>query len=62
MDSRPCCRDFDPAALRLGAGASELVMLRDAAFEPVRVRMIPYFAFANRGESEMLVWALARRG
>ena len=36
--------------------------VRDAAFEPVRVRMIPYFAFANRGESEMLVWTLARRG
>lgn len=35
---------------------------RDEAYEPVRVRMIPYFAFANRGESEMLVWTQMRRG
>ena len=31
--------------------------LRDRAFVPFRARLIPYFAFANRGQSEMLVWA-----
>ena len=24
--------------------------------EPVRLKFIPYYAFANRGESDMLVW------
>ena len=27
---------------------------------PVKVKLIPYFAFANRDESEMLVWALVK--
>ena len=27
---------------------------------PVKVRFIPYFAFANRGESEMMVWMKCR--
>jgi len=29
---------------------------RPAASKPVRLRLIPYFAWANRGESEMTVW------
>ena len=28
----------------------------DNVYEKTRIRMIPYFAFANRGESDMLVW------
>lgn len=31
---------------------------RDQLFKPFRAKLIPYFAFANRGESEMLVWSL----
>jgi len=27
-----------------------------SACEPMRIKCIPYFAFANRGESDMLVW------
>lgn len=29
-------------------------------YEKVSLKMIPYFAFANRGESEMLVWFLRK--
>ena len=25
-------------------------------YKPIKVKMIPYYAFANRGENEMLVW------
>ena len=25
-------------------------------FVPQRIKFIPYFAFANRGETDMLVW------
>ena len=28
--------------------------------EPTRIRLIPYFAFANRGESDMQVWMSTR--
>lgn len=28
----------------------------ESTLEPVTVKLIPYFAFANRGESDMLVW------
>ncbi len=28
----------------------------ESVTEPVRIKCIPYFAFANRGESDMLVW------
>lgn len=28
--------------------------------EPTRIRLIPYFAFANRGESDMQVWMSIR--
>ena len=28
--------------------------------EPVTIRLIPYSAFANRGESDMLVWLHAK--
>lgn len=27
-----------------------------SGYEPVRIKFIPYFAFANRGSSDMLVW------
>ena len=30
----------------------------DGNFEKVRLKFIPYYAFANRGETEMLVWVL----
>ena len=29
-------------------------------FKPRRIKFIPYFAFANRGESDMLVWIRIR--
>ena len=32
----------------------------DAAVEPLEVKWIPYFAFANRGVGEMLTWVLVR--
>jgi DUF1680 family protein len=25
-------------------------------YTPTRIKLIPYYAFANRGESDMLVW------
>lgn len=28
--------------------------------EPVKVRFVPYYAFANRGETDMLVWVLKK--
>ena len=28
----------------------------DNVYEKTRIRLIPYYAFANRGESDMLVW------
>ena len=28
----------------------------DMTVTPVRIKLIPYFAFANRGESDMAVW------
>lgn len=28
----------------------------DAAMEPVQIKAIPYYAWANRGRGEMLVW------
>ena len=29
-------------------------------YEPCTLQLIPYYAFANRGESEMLVWFLKK--
>lgn len=34
--------------------------LRDVIYEPCRAVLIPYFAFANRGENEMVVWTLVQ--
>ena len=28
----------------------------ESVFEDFRLRMIPYYAFANRGEDDMLIW------
>ena len=38
-------------------GREKLYAPRTADRIPVKVKMIPYFAFANRGETEMLIWA-----
>ena len=32
----------------------------DTDFTPAKIKLIPYFAFANRGPSEMMVWMNAR--
>ena len=29
-----------------------------AELKPVKVRLIPYFTFANRGECDLIIWAL----
>ncbi len=40
---------------KLGAGAL-YAPADEMKYEPTRIRLIPYFAFANRGESDMRVW------
>lgn len=30
----------------------------EAGLKPVKVRLIPYFTFANRGETDLIIWAL----
>ncbi|MBQ9760805.1 MAG: glycoside hydrolase family 127 protein [Clostridia bacterium] len=48
-------------AHRLQAEKNSLYLsLADLTEEPVRLKWIPYFAFANRGESDMLVWVRVR--
>ncbi len=47
--SLPALRDVASDALYADA--------TDATSTPVTAKFIPYFAFANRGESDMLVWA-----
>ena len=37
---------------------NDILYADSAALEMCRVRLIPYFAFANRGESDMVIWAL----
>ena len=37
-----------------------LYNLRNAARESLRVRLIPYFCFANRGNSDMQVWTMVK--
>lgn len=39
---------------------TRLYMPADGAVETCTLRLIPYYAFANRGESEMLVWLLQK--
>ena len=40
--------------------ATSLYTLRSSAREAVRVKLIPYFGFANRGRSDMIVWTMVR--
>lgn len=47
--------DLEADGVRM-AEQSELYADYEAEFEPCRIRLIPYFAFANRGVSEMRVW------
>ncbi len=37
---------------------NDVLYADSAALEMCRVRLIPYFAFANRGESDMIIWTL----
>lgn len=37
---------------------NDVLYADSAALEMCRVRLIPYFAFANRGESNMVIWTL----
>ena len=37
-----------------------LYSLRDTARQPIRVKLIPYFGFANRGKTDMLVWTMVK--
>ena len=41
---------------RISGGSDELYFDGIPEKEPCRVKLIPYFGFANRGESEMLIW------
>lgn len=43
-------------ALRLKENQALYFDATDSAYDPVRIKCIPYFAFANRGDSDMLVW------
>lgn len=43
-------------ALRLKENQVLYFDATDSAYDPIRIKCIPYFAFANRGESDMLVW------
>jgi DUF1680 family protein len=40
----------------LRSTSNALYAKADEAFAPVEIRLIPYYAFANRGESDMCVW------
>jgi len=40
----------------LQSSSSSLYQKAEHAYAPTRIRMIPFYAFANRGESDMLVW------
>ncbi len=40
----------------LQSTSSSLYQRAENAYTPTRIRMIPFYAFANRGESDMLVW------
>ena len=43
-------------AFRLKEKASLYFDADESATEPIRIKCIPYFAFANRGKSDMQVW------
>ncbi len=36
--------------------SDELYYDYDAALEPQKIKLIPYYAYANRGETDMLIW------
>jgi DUF1680 family protein len=38
----------------------KLYSIKNDSFVPFRARLIPYFAFANREESDMLVWTMVK--
>lgn len=40
--------------------SSELYSVIGDDYEPFKLKLIPYYAFANRGESEMVVWFLRK--
>lgn len=42
------------------APSDSLFRLKDDTRETFTARLIPYFAFANRGESDMIVWVMAK--
>ena len=37
-----------------------LYSVKNGSFVSFRARLIPYFAFANRDESDMLVWTMVK--
>ena len=43
-------------AFRLSENSALYFDAKDSTVGPVRIKCIPYFAFANRGESDMQVW------
>ena len=62
-DSEPSygyCKELDLPTLKLAATrrvpSSELYVPLKKNREECTAEFIPYFAFANRGESEMIVW------
>ena len=40
--------------------SDNLYSFADDEYKPIELKLIPYYAFANRGESEMLVWLLSK--
>ncbi len=40
----------------------ELYFDYDTVFESQKIKLIPYYAYANRGESDMLIWLTVRGG
>ena len=45
---------------RIKNSTDDLYAPLDETYEFVKIRMIPYAAFANRGETDMLVWINVR--
>ena len=40
----------------LCANSNSLYRPLTDSYQSIRIKLIPYYAFANRGESDMLVW------
>ena len=51
---------IEATAFRLRNKTKELYRVYTADFEEIKLRLIPYYAFANREETQMLVWLRAR--